>query len=139
MDSPSIVFSHPSIRNSPLLTGIFLMFIFMSCYTVLNMLVGVLCDVASEVSRQEKDETDVAFLKHTVQDILHCYDRDGDHMLHRQEFELLMQNPEMRVALSRFGVDIHGLTIVVDMYYENALIESDPEQLSFGEFLEVVL
>ena len=56
-------------------------------------------------------------------DILPCYDKDDDGHLHIDEFNLLVQNPELRVALNRFGVDVDGLVLVVTVLLENLRVE----------------
>eukprot|EP00928_Gymnodinium_smaydae_P039461 TRINITY_DN26956_c0_g1_i1.p1 TRINITY_DN26956_c0_g1~~TRINITY_DN26956_c0_g1_i1.p1 ORF type:complete len:817 (-),score=153.74 TRINITY_DN26956_c0_g1_i1:375-2825(-) len=139
MDSPSLVLKHPDMSDSIFLTFSFLTFIFLSCFVVLNLLVGVLCDVVADVSRQEKEESDILFLRNTIVDMLPCYDKNDDGHLGKEEIDLLLQNPEMRVALNRFGVNVQGLVLSLDMYLENLSMEELPEQLTFQEFLEFVM
>ena len=41
-----------------------LVFIFLCSFTVLNMLIGFLCEVVASVTQSEKDGAEVNFLKH---------------------------------------------------------------------------
>eukprot|EP00913_Durusdinium_trenchii_P024472 g22974.t1 len=101
----------------------------------------------------------VAYLKNTLLEILECHDKDNDRQIHRDEFELLMRNPEMHFVLTRFGVNVADLLNLKDVLFEdNTEQEEDEEEdeddtnshglntarrklrkLSFQEFLEVVL
>mmetsp|Transcript_45475 Transcript_45475/g.142560 ORF Transcript_45475/g.142560 Transcript_45475/m.142560 type:complete len:603 (+) Transcript_45475:178-1986(+) len=153
LDSPSVPF-YAIYEKSVSLAMAFVVFIFLSSFTVLNMLIGILCDVVCQVSQMEKDDNAASFLRTTLLDLLECYDRNEDRHLARREFELLMVNPEMRQILQRFDVDAGGLLSQKDMLFEPVEREvvkedEDGEQvmekvmeertLTFGEFLEVVL
>eukprot|EP00933_Yihiella_yeosuensis_P039485 TRINITY_DN3352_c2_g1_i1.p1 TRINITY_DN3352_c2_g1~~TRINITY_DN3352_c2_g1_i1.p1 ORF type:complete len:806 (+),score=130.17 TRINITY_DN3352_c2_g1_i1:105-2522(+) len=147
--------------TSPCLAMVFIVFIFLSSFMVLNMLIGILCDVVHQVALNEKEEAAVQYLKNTLLEILECHDKDNDRQIHRDEFELLMRNPEMHYILTRFGVNVVDLISLKDVLFEDkdAAIEAfegslcatrefgSPvppgakplRKLSFGEFLEVVL
>jgi hypothetical protein len=88
---------------------LFIVFVFLSCYTVMNMLIGILCDVVSQTSKKERDSVAVAQLTHCLREILESHDSDNDGHIQRDEFELLMKNPEMRAILRDVGVDFGNL------------------------------
>eukprot|EP00434_Breviolum_minutum_P034537 symbB.v1.2.030573.t1/scaffold3463.1/size92345/3 len=101
----------------------------------------------------------VAYLKNTLLEILECHDKDNDRQIHRDEFELLMKNPEMHFVLTRFGVNVADLLNLKDVLFEDNTEQDDDDEededennshglntarrrlrkLSFQEFLEVVL
>ncbi|OLQ00096.1 Glycerate dehydrogenase [Symbiodinium microadriaticum] len=102
----------------------------------------------------------VAYLKNTLLEILECHDKDNDRQIHRDEFELLMRNPEMHFVLTRFGVNVSDLINLKDVLFEDTTEQDDDDdyedespspnpsrtprcrrlrKLSFQEFLEVVL
>lgn len=158
LDSPSVALNEVR-ATSGWLAGLFLVFIFLSHMMVLNMLIGILCDVVHQVAINEKEEAAVAYLKNTLLEILECHDKDNDRQIHRDEFELLMKNPEMHFVLTRFGVNVADLLNLKDVLFEDNTEqdENDDEdedennshglntarrrlrKLSFQEFLEVVL
>lgn len=154
LDSPSVAF-YEIYDKSVTLACVFVLFIFLSSFTVLNMLIGILCDVVCQVSQMEKDDNAVSFLKTTLLDLLECYDKNEDRHLGLAEFELLMVNPEMHLILERFDVDAGGLSSLKDILFEQVekevLVGEDEDgsqiyqkvkeerDLSFGEFLQVVL
>jgi len=140
-------------EESNAMSCIVLLFIFLSLHTVLNMLIGILCDVVKNIAAAEKDRLAVHYLQSNVLEILHSHDRDNDRHIHKSEFELLMQNPEMHLVLTRFGVNVSDLASLKDVLFEDAqAVEDDsdseadtdgkpfcPPKLSFVDFLELVL
>jgi len=127
-----------------------LIFIFMSSFTVLNMLIGILCEVVSQVSQSEKEEAEVAFLKNHVLDILDLYDTNNDQTIGEDEFDLLMQNIELHEYLSRFGTDVTGIISLKEVLFEGKVMgivhtaegvrmQRARKTLTFKDFMSVVL
>lgn len=85
---------------------LFLMFVFLSNLTVLNMLIGVICEVANDVSAREKEMRSAKSLKEDLMEFLECFDMDDDHLINIEEFELLIGNPDVRYMLQRHEVDV---------------------------------
>eukprot|EP00933_Yihiella_yeosuensis_P018952 TRINITY_DN15428_c0_g2_i1.p1 TRINITY_DN15428_c0_g2~~TRINITY_DN15428_c0_g2_i1.p1 ORF type:complete len:738 (+),score=143.35 TRINITY_DN15428_c0_g2_i1:139-2352(+) len=139
------------LADTWVLAVIFLFFILVSSFTILNMLIGILCDVVAQVGATEKEQAQVSYLRHSLLELLECHDRDNNEELHEGEFELLMRNPEMNWALTRFGVNVADLISLKEVLFipkveEDELVCSDQvatneiqATLSFTEFLEVVL
>merc|ERR1719310_1466953 len=88
-----------------------LFYILLASLTVMNMLVGVLCEVVSVVSSVEKESLLVNYVKGTLLHMLQTsgLDADGDHLIAKHEFEALLENPIAAKALSEVGVDVIGL------------------------------
>merc|ERR1719265_694341 len=77
-----------------LLAGMVLMFILLASLTVMNMLVGVLCEVVSVVSAVEKEQLLVNYVKHKLLKMFNDsqVDADGNRSISRKEFESLLEN-----------------------------------------------
>merc|ERR1719162_498261 len=131
------------------MTAVFVSFIALSAFCVVNMLIGILCNVVDRVAETERDEADVRYLKSTLLELLDCFDEDGDRTLTKLEFENLMRNPVTKKVLTRFGVDSDDLLSMKDSLYEHSEILSqakfgarptvlDEGGLSFAEFMHVV-
>mmetsp|Transcript_45966 Transcript_45966/g.142330 ORF Transcript_45966/g.142330 Transcript_45966/m.142330 type:complete len:396 (+) Transcript_45966:1-1188(+) len=129
---------------------LWLVFIFISSFTVLNMLIGILCEVVAQVSQAEKEESEVAFLKNNLLDILECYDTNNDQTIGEDEFDLLMQNVELHECLMRFGTNIPGIVSLKEVLFEGrvmgtasspegAKMKRVPRVLTFSDFMSVVL
>uniref|UniRef100_A0A7S1M1Z0 EF-hand domain-containing protein n=1 Tax=Alexandrium catenella TaxID=2925 RepID=A0A7S1M1Z0_ALECA len=102
-----------------ILTFIFMVFIFLSNLTILNMLVGILCEVATQVDKREKEQAAISYLKHHLIEILEVHDKNDDRHINKDDFELLMRNPEMHMILKSFGVDTEDLLSLQGILFES--------------------
>merc|ERR1719238_487129 len=85
--------------ENPAFTGLMLVFILISTLTVMNMLVGVLCEVVSVVSSVEKEQMTVQFVKMKLLSVLKIsgiFDGDNQEemLISKLEFEQLLLMPE---------------------------------------------
>mmetsp|Transcript_67390 Transcript_67390/g.197026 ORF Transcript_67390/g.197026 Transcript_67390/m.197026 type:complete len:679 (-) Transcript_67390:178-2214(-) len=139
MDGPSAPLTSMIDAGTPTLFSLFLFFIILSSFTVLNMLVGILFQVVADVSEAETLKNETYYLRYNLLDILECYDKDGDQTIGKEEFKVLMKNPEVHEILGKFGTDVQDLTTLADVLFEDMTAESDQGKLSFEELLQVVL
>lgn len=142
LDTPSILLNQLG-GIQPMLAAVLLVYIFLSSFTVLNMLIGILVGVVNNVAEHEKEQAAVHYLKTTMLDILDCHDHDGDCALGREEFELLMRNPEVHIVLSRFGVDMGDLLSLKDRLFDGSrgacLLDNSLAEDSNGTSLQVIV
>lgn len=151
----------PVLRDeSTPLVILFLVFIFLSSFTILNLLIGILCEVVTSVSRRERERAAVEYLKNNLLEILEVHDQNDDRLIRKDEFELLMRNPELHMILTNFGVDSEDLISLKDVLFDNreALLEGvsdddetvqpevprsmsdiNTQKITFAEFMELVL
>mmetsp|Transcript_97530 Transcript_97530/g.271345 ORF Transcript_97530/g.271345 Transcript_97530/m.271345 type:complete len:626 (-) Transcript_97530:33-1910(-) len=154
------------ISVSWILTFLFMLFVFLSNFTLLNMLVGILCEVVCGVSQREKDRAAWAYLRGNLLEILEVHDKNDDRHIRKDDFELLMQNPEVQLILMNFGVDTGDLISLQGILFEGKRVvqeivpsggtsntddsytadrtvsrvyPAESRELPFEEFLEVVL
>eukprot|EP00746_Dinoflagellata_sp_MGD_P000551 gnl/MRDRNA2_/MRDRNA2_100992_c0_seq1.p1 gnl/MRDRNA2_/MRDRNA2_100992_c0~~gnl/MRDRNA2_/MRDRNA2_100992_c0_seq1.p1 ORF type:complete len:771 (-),score=141.75 gnl/MRDRNA2_/MRDRNA2_100992_c0_seq1:300-2612(-) len=92
-------------QEDAMLAGLFMLFVFLSNLTVLNMLIGVICEVANNVSVKEKEMLSAKLLKIDLMEFLDCFDMDDDGSISMDEFDLLMKNPDVKAMLTRHDVD----------------------------------
>lgn len=144
-------------QESTVLTALFVAFIFLSSFTILNLLIGILCEVVNSVSRKERERAAVEYLKNNLLEILEVHDKEDDRHIRKDEFELLMRNPEMHMILTNFGVDSEDLISLKDVLFDNREAQFEgvsdddeavlpeapqaagPQKISFAEFMELVL
>eukprot|EP00929_Paragymnodinium_shiwhaense_P047573 TRINITY_DN24122_c0_g1_i1.p1 TRINITY_DN24122_c0_g1~~TRINITY_DN24122_c0_g1_i1.p1 ORF type:complete len:695 (+),score=155.49 TRINITY_DN24122_c0_g1_i1:93-2087(+) len=119
---------------------VFYMFVLISALTVMNMLIGVLCEVVSAVAAIEKEQLTVIYVKGQVQELLRQggVDQDGDGMISKVEFAQILENPAAARLLAEVGVDVFGLVELADFIFE-ADEQGCEAQLTFGDFMDVVL
>lgn len=98
---------------------LFLIFILLAPLTILNMLIGVLCEAVVCVADSEREEIAIRMVKHKLLHILNENDRDGDGVISRKEFAVLLDSEEAIEALNDVGVDPVGLADAIDHIFEN--------------------
>jgi len=95
---------------------VFLLFILIAGYTVMNMLIGVILEVVSAVSENQKDESDIKLMKQTILLELKKHD-DGDGMIDEEEMMDLMADPATVETLTSLGIDVPFLQMLQVMSY----------------------
>mmetsp|Transcript_54031 Transcript_54031/g.126173 ORF Transcript_54031/g.126173 Transcript_54031/m.126173 type:complete len:808 (-) Transcript_54031:80-2503(-) len=135
LDGPAQVYHEIAQEMGIIMGGLFLLFILLSAFTVLNMLIGILCEVINKVSEAEKEEANIRYLKRHLMDIFECYDVNQDKSIGEKEFDLLLQNLEFREILSKFGTDIGDLQDIMNAVYN----ERAGTNVDFNELVGVVL
>merc|ERR1719387_1303210 len=93
----------------------FIMFMGLSAMTVMNMLVGVLCEVVTEVGQNQRNENAVNMMKDTVLVELVKYDTDGNRQISKEELKEFMSNPATREVLKFLDVDTEFMGDVQEM------------------------
>merc|ERR1719281_1452997 len=84
---------------------VFLSFIMLSALTVLNMLIGVLCEVVTAVGQHERDEADIRLVKQGILKELIKFDVDGSGTISQTELEAAMQSRRAQAVLEEMEVD----------------------------------
>jgi len=95
----------------------FIVYIFISNLTMLNMLIGILCEVLARVSEEEQTAVDKKDLEETLTDFLQCYDKDDDQSLKRAEFENLLHDPDFQAILDDYSIDLDDLEKLKDVFF----------------------
>jgi voltage-gated sodium channel len=120
-------------EEQPLFGVLLCTFILLASLTVMNMLVGVLCEVVSVVSSVEKEQLVVNFVQGQLRTLLiHCVG-DSDKPMSKNNFTDLLGRPQAARALHEVGVDVLGLMEIADFLFK------DDKKLSFPDFMEMVL
>lgn len=119
--------------------NLFLVLIFLALgfLTVLNMLVGVLCEVVDEVAQKEKAERQTQMIKEKFQDIVLKIDKDSNGKISYKEFVKIMDEPSALKSLQEVGVD----PLVVVDFAEQIFMDKEGNQseLAFDRFMELLL
>jgi len=89
---------------------VFMAFILLSAMTVMNMLIGVLCEVVSTVAQNEKDEAAIRVMKDSILVQLKRFDVNNNGCISREELAGVMRDPQAREVLQSLEVDIGYLT-----------------------------
>eukprot|EP00927_Polykrikos_kofoidii_P039742 TRINITY_DN34068_c1_g2_i1.p1 TRINITY_DN34068_c1_g2~~TRINITY_DN34068_c1_g2_i1.p1 ORF type:complete len:749 (-),score=124.82 TRINITY_DN34068_c1_g2_i1:244-2250(-) len=141
MDNTGIV-ANALGSESLLGAAMFFFFVLLAALTVMNMLIGVLCEVVSAVAATEKESLTVAFVTTKLQSVLDSLDEDGDGSISQAEFAQVLESFDATSALQEVGVDVIGLVDFADFIFQGDVDENgntSEKKLSFEEFMNVVL
>jgi len=150
MDGPTQVLDQIKV-NSYSLTAVFFVFIILSSFTIMNMLIGILCNVIAQVSDNDANEALEARFRASLLTLLEVHDKDGDQQLHSDEFDLFVNNPEVITLLKRNDVNANDLRQLKTVLYEQAIAPDksnrssmstrwkNSDQLHFEDFVKAVL
>jgi len=111
-------------------------FICLSALTVMNMLIGVLCEVISAVADAENEELRTAHAIEKMRGVTESIDTDSNGMISHKEFMLILDTDKAIEALNDVGVDPVGLVDFVDIFFVK---EGEQIELEFEKFMELVL
>lgn len=108
-------------RESEALAVLLVVFILITSVTILNMLIGILCEVVSVVSGSEKERMMVLHVKDTLIKVINTYhiDADCDLNLDRREYGRLLTTPKSAKIIQEMGVDVEGLVDMEDYLFNN--------------------
>eukprot|EP00927_Polykrikos_kofoidii_P075892 TRINITY_DN7241_c0_g1_i5.p1 TRINITY_DN7241_c0_g1~~TRINITY_DN7241_c0_g1_i5.p1 ORF type:complete len:541 (+),score=69.31 TRINITY_DN7241_c0_g1_i5:86-1708(+) len=87
----------------------FLAFLVLGVLTIMNLLIGIMCEVVGEVADAEKDTLTEMKIKQSLDMIIDFTDVDGDLYVTAQEFANLFRNEEAVRALHSLGIDVQAL------------------------------
>lgn len=114
--------------------AILLLFIFLASLLVLNMLIGVLCEVVTFVSSVEKEQLQVTWVRQELQKVLNKFRKNSESKtLTREEFAMLLTKPDAVKVIKMLGVDVLGLADFADFFFRGT------DEIVFGDFMELVL
>jgi hypothetical protein len=125
--------------HSELMVMLFMFYVLVTNFTLLSMLVGVLCEVVANVADQNKEEIIISFVKSTFMEVLRSIDQNNDGTISEKEFTELLSSPEVEDALSQVGVDVDNLAGLKDFFFHSDTHTEEEVQLSWTQFLETVL
>merc|ERR1719235_1370836 len=118
LDNLTVIADKLKDHAHPALLALFIVFILVSALTILNMLIGVLCEVVSAVAEAEKEKAVVTYVKATLIDVLNDLDKDGTGTISKDEFAVLLEVPSAVKALEQLGVDVPNLLLLTDVLFD---------------------
>jgi len=122
------------------------LFIVIGAVTIMNMLIGVLCEVITAVAGAEKEAIQVNWVKDTLSKILSIgTDMNNDGLLQRSEFIALLSNREAIATLRGVDVDVCMLVDCAEVIFDGNNNEGDEQVIqaeigiSLVDFTEMIL
>jgi hypothetical protein len=112
-------------------------YIALASLTVMNMLIGVLCEVISAVAEEEKESMMVEKVKNKFDGLVKILDENHDGVISWDEFRQIVEMPDALQALDQVNVDAVSL---VDLAEDFFFVDGQKQvAMSFDQFMELVL
>jgi len=134
--------THDLEKESLWIVALLDLFILVASLTVMNMLIGVLCEVVSAVASAEKEEGAFMLVKSKVSKIFLSLglDEDRNGLISRSEFVKIVENRDAAIAMTELGVDVVQLVDMADLFFQSDHDHEDYEkELSFTDFMDMVV
>jgi voltage-gated sodium channel len=124
-------------QDSPIMLIVGSIFIVLASMTVMNMLIGILCEVISSVAEEERFGILTDTVNRKFEHVVAELDENCDGKVSYKEFQQIIDHPKALRAFESLKVDPE---IVVDFAQDWFLDESgEPKQLKMEEFLDMVM
>merc|ERR1711862_571493 len=98
---------------------IYAAFVFIVSITMMNMLIGVLCEVIGVISTLEREEAEIEILKSGLVKHIAAADEDKNEFITVKEFTKLLANPEAVKFMASVDIDALDLVDFVDTIFKN--------------------
>eukprot|EP00928_Gymnodinium_smaydae_P097682 TRINITY_DN8907_c1_g6_i1.p1 TRINITY_DN8907_c1_g6~~TRINITY_DN8907_c1_g6_i1.p1 ORF type:complete len:774 (+),score=213.81 TRINITY_DN8907_c1_g6_i1:258-2324(+) len=122
------------------LAAMFYLFVLIGSLTVLNMLIGVLCEVVSAVAATEQEEMLVNYVHEKLSHVMSLLDSDGGGTISKREFMEILENVEAVRCLNDVGIDVFALVDLAEyIFQDDDAKNQDDIELDFANFMEIVL
>lgn len=112
---------------------LFMAYMVLGSWTVLNMLIGVVCEVVSTAAELEREEDKTEELRTHILGVVNFVDTDGDKKVSAEEFVRICENPQAMEELHALDVDVLALVDYADVLFQ------DKGELSMKAFTELLV
>ena len=112
----------------------FAVFLLLTSLTILNMLVGVMCEVMTAVSKEKKAGIETDNLIQKLSNRLETTNQDWDGRVNKKDFTVIMEDASCKKLLNDLEVDLHSLGRAEEIIFHDFL----PNGHSLEDFVEVL-
>eukprot|EP00929_Paragymnodinium_shiwhaense_P034019 TRINITY_DN18559_c0_g1_i2.p1 TRINITY_DN18559_c0_g1~~TRINITY_DN18559_c0_g1_i2.p1 ORF type:complete len:382 (+),score=67.16 TRINITY_DN18559_c0_g1_i2:483-1628(+) len=122
--------------DSLIMLALFLAFILLSAFTMLNMLIGILCDVVAQTEKEETERQALEIIKAAFLEAFRTIDTDGSGRVSGTEFDAMLSDGSevLLLVTEEFGLDKQGLQEIKALMFPD-----EDRELSFDEFMRLLI
>lgn len=115
--------------GSIMLMWAFILFMIISAFCLLNMLIGVLCEVIQDSAAQESEATQLSQLRHDMSHAFQTIDTSKDGLVTRTEWQSMRNQETVQASMSSLGVEEQHMEERLDQMEESLFgCEEDEEE-----------
>lgn len=103
---------------------VYLTFVLVALLTLMNMLIGMLCDVVADAARSSKERSFLKEVKQQTERLARALDFNGDGLISKAEFDIIIKDPGMTATFASLGVDIVAAANFANFIYEQCDVMS---------------
>jgi uncharacterized membrane protein (GlpM family) len=122
--------------EAPILLALGFIFIALAALTVMNMLIGVLCEVVSAVADKEREEILTMTVSEKMLQIVNSLDSNENDKISLKEFQKILEIPEALAALEEVGINPVAMVDFAELFFFE---DGQPIELTFEKFMGMVL
>eukprot|EP00930_Biecheleria_cincta_P037727 TRINITY_DN25922_c0_g1_i1.p1 TRINITY_DN25922_c0_g1~~TRINITY_DN25922_c0_g1_i1.p1 ORF type:complete len:550 (-),score=94.10 TRINITY_DN25922_c0_g1_i1:185-1834(-) len=119
--------------------GVFVAYILLTNITVMNMLIGVLCEVVSAVKTAEDEKVAIDFMKQHLRGMLVALDLNRNEHISKDELLRVVEIPLAVKVLEELEVKPEDLIELTESLYEDDLANGRVQDVTREELMEVIL
>jgi len=112
--------------QSLLLMWVFFVFLIITFATLLNMLIGVVCEVISDAAAEEEEQESADLLKNTITDAFQEIDANDDGLVCETEWMRISENPKVRETMEGLGIEPERMEERLEQM--SLMLFADPEE-----------
>lgn len=111
---------------------VFLTFLLVAVLTLMNMLIGILCDVVSNVAESTKEDHFVKEVEGQTMRLSETLDIDGSGGISKDEFDIIIKDPFMTASFHSLGVDVVAVAHFANFVFDQC------DEISYSDFVVLV-
>jgi len=123
-----------------ILLAFYFAFVLLVTLTLMNMLIGILCDVIIATADVEHEELTICAFREVLQQIVDevcVVDGDGELRVHKADFLCILQHPDASHLLNSVRVNVFSVVDLVDTLF--AKETGGERHLSFSDLVDVLV
>lgn len=121
------------LDQSVMLMWVFLIFLIITFATLLNMLIGVICNVISEAASDEEEQEAANSLRDTIEEAFAQIDSDHNGLLSSQEWQQIKDDEKVREAFRNIGVEEERMEERLEQMHDMLFMDEDPDDEEFPD------
>jgi len=118
---------------------VFALYVLLTSITVMNMLIGVLCEVVSEVKKHDEEKVAIEFMKLHLRGMLEQIDLDGNGQISKAEISALVNIPSAVKVLEELEVVPSHLLDLTERLFEDDAANGRVQEVTREELMEIIL
>lgn len=141
-------------EGSLLLMWAFILFMIISAFCLLNMLIGVLCEVIQDSAERENESTQISELRHHMSQAFQLIDTSKDGLITSAEWSKMKLEKTVRSSMANLGVEEQHMEERLDQMQESlfgaidedeaegdesSIMDANRNGLTFDQFIEKVV